>query len=61
MKNFSPFNISLVFLGIFIFLFLFPFNIEAEELTQGEIEKYIQLPGTDVESILGTLPEPFTN
>jgi hypothetical protein len=61
MKNFSPFNISLVFLGIFIFLFLFPFNIEAKELTQEEIDAYIQMPETDVKSILRSLPESLTN
>jgi len=60
MKNFPLFNIFVVFLGIFMFLFLFPINVQAKELTQAEIDKYIQLPGADRESMLRSLPKALT-
>ncbi|MEA3453052.1 MAG: lamin tail domain-containing protein [Patescibacteria group bacterium] len=65
MNNFliKKYNISrlcLVLLGVFVFLFLFSFNIGAKELTQEEIDKYIQLPKEDIRDILHSLPEPLT-
>jgi len=61
MKKFPLFNIFVVLLGIFIFLFLFSFNIQAKELTQEEIEKYIQLPESDARSIINSLPQHLTD
>jgi hypothetical protein len=61
MKRHTLFSISLILLGIFIFLFLFPFKIEAKELTQEEIEKYIKLAEDDGRSILRSLPQVLTD
>jgi len=61
MKKQDFFKFFLVLIGIFIFLFLFSFDIQAKELTQEEIDTYIQLSESDARSILRSLPQYLTD